>query len=204
MQNNNKLGNLLRTAIMVLALVTTPLTALAAAVVDINRADAATMIENWKGIGEKKASAIVSYRNSNGPFSSVDDLKNVTGIGDTLIKNNRKLMSVTKGASKATGKTQSSTKKSNSKEAKTSSKDKKTSSSAKKSDTDSSSSVAKKSTSKKSTDKSDSKKSKSKTKKSTSKKSTSKKSSSKKSDSKSSKKKKKKKCKKGSKDKNCK
>jgi len=74
---------------------------MAAQLVDINRADAATMIENWKGIGEKKASAIVSYRNSNGPFSSVDDLKNVTGIGDTLIKNNRKLMSVTKGASKA-------------------------------------------------------------------------------------------------------
>ena len=98
-------------AIIVMTILLAPASAIAAQLVDINRADAATMIENWKGIGEKKARAIVSYRNSNGPFSSIDDLKNVTGIGDALVKNNRKLMSVSKGASKATGKTQSSTKK---------------------------------------------------------------------------------------------
>ena len=74
-------ANLVRAAVFLLALVITPLTASAAELVDINRADAATMIENWKGIGEKKAKAIVAYRKKNGNFSSIDDLQNVTGIG---------------------------------------------------------------------------------------------------------------------------
>ncbi len=78
-------------------------TALAAVTVDINRADAATMIENWKGIGEKKARAIIAYRKKNGPFASINDLANVKGIGEGLIKKNRKYMSV-KGGAKATSK----------------------------------------------------------------------------------------------------
>jgi len=76
----------------------------ASEVVDINRASAATMIENWKGIGEVKANAIVAYRKKNGPFKSIDDLTNVKGIGEGLLKNNRKLMSTNRGISKPTGK----------------------------------------------------------------------------------------------------
>lgn len=68
-----------------------------AELVDINRADAAAMIANWKGIGEKKAKAIIAYRKKNGPFASVNDLANVKGIGDALIKNNKKYMSVKGG-----------------------------------------------------------------------------------------------------------
>lgn len=77
----------------------------AAEVVNINRADAATMIANLKGIGEKKARAIISYRKKNGPFKSIDELKNVKGIGEGLIKNNKRYMSLTSGAKTTTAKT---------------------------------------------------------------------------------------------------
>ena len=101
----NKIKQLLNIGLVTGMLFMAPLSALAAELVDINRANAATMIENWKGIGEKKARAIVDYRNKNGKFASIDDLANVPGMGEVLIKNNRKYMSVTKGASKPTGKT---------------------------------------------------------------------------------------------------
>ena len=39
------------------------------------------------GIGKSKAQAIVAYREEQGPFSSVDDLVNVKGIGKKLLAN---------------------------------------------------------------------------------------------------------------------
>ena len=36
------------------------------------------------GIGESKAKNIISYREENGPFASIEDIKNVTGIGDSI------------------------------------------------------------------------------------------------------------------------
>ena len=48
--------------------------------VNINTADAATLAATIKGIGLKKAEAIVAYRQANGPFVHVDDLANVKGI----------------------------------------------------------------------------------------------------------------------------
>ena len=38
------------------------------------------------GIGEAKALAIIKYREENGPFTKLDDLKNVTGIGDKMFE----------------------------------------------------------------------------------------------------------------------
>lgn len=48
-----------------------------------------------KGIGEKKAQAIIDYRKKNGDFKSVDDLEKVEGIGPGTMKQIRSQLSVT-------------------------------------------------------------------------------------------------------------
>lgn len=40
------------------------------------------------GVGLKKAQAIVSYREEYGPFKTVDDLKQVPGMGSSLVERN--------------------------------------------------------------------------------------------------------------------
>lgn len=57
--------------------------------VNINTADAATLSKQLNGIGEVKAKAIVDYRTQNGPFKTVEDLANVTGIGAATIEKNK-------------------------------------------------------------------------------------------------------------------
>ncbi|WP_462412279.1 helix-hairpin-helix domain-containing protein [Neobacillus sp. Marseille-QA0830] len=49
--------------------------------ININKADASEL-ENLPGIGPSKAAAIIEYRETNGPFKSAEDLKNISGIGD--------------------------------------------------------------------------------------------------------------------------
>jgi competence protein ComEA len=53
--------------------------------VNINTADAKTIGESLKGIGLKKAEAIVKYRTEKGPFKTVDELDNVSGIGKKTV-----------------------------------------------------------------------------------------------------------------------
>jgi len=60
-----------------------------AAQVNINTADAATLARDLKGVGLKKAEAIVAYRQKHGPFRSADELALVKGIGPSLISKNR-------------------------------------------------------------------------------------------------------------------
>ncbi len=47
---------------------------------------------SWRGFsmawGLKKAQAIVSYRDEYGPFKTVDDLKQVPGMGSALVERN--------------------------------------------------------------------------------------------------------------------
>ncbi|MBT2342240.1 MULTISPECIES: ComEA family DNA-binding protein [Pseudomonas] len=57
--------------------------------VDLNSADAATLQRDLAGVGEAKAKAIVAYRDSNGAFSSVDELLEVKGIGKAILDRNR-------------------------------------------------------------------------------------------------------------------
>ena len=46
------------------------------------------------GVGEVIAQAIVDYRTENGPFTSVDQLLDVSGIGDATLENIRDLVTV--------------------------------------------------------------------------------------------------------------
>src|SRR5689334_24361534 len=57
--------------------------------VNINTADATALAKALNGIGPSKAKAIVSYRDKNGPFKSVDQLAMVEGITQKLIDKNR-------------------------------------------------------------------------------------------------------------------
>lgn len=49
--------------------------------VNINTADS-SQLDTLPGIGPALAQRIVQYRETNGPFNSVEDIKNVSGIGD--------------------------------------------------------------------------------------------------------------------------
>jgi len=60
-----------------------------AAPVNINSASAEKIAKSLKGIGPGKAAAIVQFRNENGPFRSIADLKFVKGIGDKTIEVNK-------------------------------------------------------------------------------------------------------------------
>ncbi|WP_096084730.1 ComEA family DNA-binding protein [Agaribacterium haliotis] len=60
--------------------------------VNINKANAEVLADMLDGVGEKKAQAIVAYREQHGEFLSVEQLVEVKGIGEaTLAKNKAKL-----------------------------------------------------------------------------------------------------------------
>lgn len=46
-------------------------------------------LQSLSGVGEKKAQAIMEYRQKNGAFKSVDELLNIKGIGPKLLDKNR-------------------------------------------------------------------------------------------------------------------
>ena len=61
--------------------------------VNINQATAEEIAEVLVGVGSSKASSIVSYREENGPFKSLDELQEVKGIGPkTIAKNKEKII----------------------------------------------------------------------------------------------------------------
>ena len=61
----------------------------AQASVNINTVDAETLALELKGIGQKRAQAIIAYREQHGPFKSIDELANVKGISKRIVDQNR-------------------------------------------------------------------------------------------------------------------
>lgn len=54
--------------------------------ININSANVEEL-QKLPGIGNSIATKIVTYRNENGKFNTIDDLKNVSGIGESKFKN---------------------------------------------------------------------------------------------------------------------
>ncbi|MBK4724545.1 helix-hairpin-helix domain-containing protein [Erwinia sp. MYb375] len=59
-----------------------------AAQVSINSASAQELMAVMNGVGIKKAESIVSYREKYGPFTDLEQLKEVPGMGNTLVERN--------------------------------------------------------------------------------------------------------------------
>jgi competence protein ComEA len=57
--------------------------------ININTADAQTLTK-LKGIGQKKAEAIIAWRKANGSFKTVEQFADVKGIGEATLEANRK------------------------------------------------------------------------------------------------------------------
>ena len=85
---------LLRNFFIVILFAFISLTVSAAEPVNINTATAEEIAAVIKGIGPKKAEAIVTYRQQHGPFQAVDDLKKVPGVGDKIVESNRANLTV--------------------------------------------------------------------------------------------------------------
>jgi competence protein ComEA len=67
--------------------------AVAGGLVNVNSA-IATELEELPGIGEVIAQRIIDYRTENGPFATVDELVDVSGIGDAILESIRELVTV--------------------------------------------------------------------------------------------------------------
>lgn len=61
--------------------------------VNINTADK-VKLETLPGVGASKAAAIIAYREENGQFSSKEDIKNVSGIGDATYANIKDMITI--------------------------------------------------------------------------------------------------------------
>ena len=60
-----------------------------AAPVNINKASAEEIAEALNGIGLKKAQDIVAFRDKHGPFKTVEQLRDVKGVGDKVLQKNK-------------------------------------------------------------------------------------------------------------------
>ncbi|MCO4786870.1 MAG: helix-hairpin-helix domain-containing protein [Marinomonas atlantica] len=75
--------------IVAVSLLFFPALSMAVEPLDINSATSAELDLVMSGVGESKAEAIIVYRDQNGPFSTIEDLTKVKGIGPALLEKNR-------------------------------------------------------------------------------------------------------------------
>lgn len=61
--------------------------------VNINTADADALM-SLKGVGAKKAEAILAWRKENGKFTSIEQLMDVKGIGESIFETNKSRLSL--------------------------------------------------------------------------------------------------------------
>lgn len=57
--------------------------------IDLNKADLSSLIGSFKGIGKKRAQAIIVYRDSHQGFKSLEELAEVKGLGQHFVTANR-------------------------------------------------------------------------------------------------------------------
>jgi competence protein ComEA len=88
--------NSIKSVVLALALSLASFVALAATPVNVNTADAPAIAEAMKGVGLKKAEAIVAYRKEHGAFKSLDQLAGVKGIGLKTVEKNREAITLGK------------------------------------------------------------------------------------------------------------
>lgn len=69
-------------------------TLLFAEAININTADKDALMSAIKGVGEKRAEAIIAYREQNGPFKSIEELAEVRGIGASIVEANMDNLSI--------------------------------------------------------------------------------------------------------------
>lgn len=56
--------------------------------INLNQADSKTLLHSLKGIGKKRAEAIVAFRTKHGLFKSLEALAEVPGLGQAFVERN--------------------------------------------------------------------------------------------------------------------
>ena len=74
-------------------LLSLPVLLYAGQTININTADK-ELLMSIKGVGAKRAEAIIAYRKQNGPFKSVDQLSEIKGLGQYFVDSNRDVLVV--------------------------------------------------------------------------------------------------------------
>lgn len=63
--------------------------------INLNKVDLSKLQQSFKGIGIKRAQAIIDYREAHGQFKSVNELAQVKGIGEKFVAKNKEQLGKT-------------------------------------------------------------------------------------------------------------